>query len=63
MCSSDLADALVHTARQFGGMVMLKSRQADEIDKLHGPPLTLVLRNTFELQREGNIVDRGQPGH
>src|SRR4051794_2633431 len=57
------AYALVHSARQFGGVMMFEAPQADQIDEFHGPPLAFLLRDAFELEGECNIIDRSQPGH
>ncbi|GAB4000120.1 hypothetical protein GCM10029992_31040 [Glycomyces albus] len=53
------ADALLHAARELHGQLVLLTAQADHLDRLAGPVLTLGPGQALDLEAEGHVVDHG----
>src|SRR3546814_10464409 len=63
VCSSDLADALAHAARQLVRVGLLETLEADLADVALRHRLALGAGDAAQLEAEGDVAQHRRPGH
>src|SRR5262249_51138542 len=53
--------ALLHSPRQLRWIAVLKSGEADQVDEVRGPLLTLILRHALPLKAIEDVAANGFP--